>query len=186
MNAKQTTPIIATLAPAIATVAPPLLLIGGAAFFVWLLFGGDEKKPENEPEDFAPSRPPSSSPPNSGGNSVENRGTPANSGGKTSLTPAPSVPVSAPILASSIPAAPKIPVPPTVAAAKIQPEIPLPAQKRIISREDMAKIFNGGSRLTRKSAVAVLKALGFGKTAAYEALATNGRFHLGCNLRRTE
>ena len=77
---------------------------------------------------------------------------------------------------SSIPAATKISVPPTVAAAKIQSEIPLPAQKKIILREDMAKIFNSGNGLTRKTAVAALKALGFGKTAAYEALTMDGRF----------
>jgi hypothetical protein len=41
----------------------------------------------------------------------------------------------------------------------------------------MVKIFNGGTRgLTRKSAVAALKAFGFGKTAAYDVLSEGGRF----------
>jgi hypothetical protein len=35
---------------------------------------------------------------------------------------------------------------------------------------------NGGRKLDRKAAVAALKARGFGKSAAYEALAMDGRF----------
>jgi hypothetical protein len=176
MNAKQTIPIVAGLAPAIAAVAPPLLLIGGVVFVVWLLSDDKKKKPEILPA--ATERKPLPIPPDSGGNFAENRGIPASSGGKPNLTPAPSMLVAVPVPASSIPAAPKIPVAPLPAfpVAKIAPEIPLPAQKKIISREDMTKIFNGGSGLTRKSAVAALKAFGFSKTAAYKALATNGRF----------
>jgi len=41
----------------------------------------------------------------------------------------------------------------------------------------MAMVFHRGARsLTRKAAVAALKSLGFGKTAAYEALSADGRF----------
>jgi len=57
------------------------------------------------------------------------------------------------------------------------PEIQLPAQKKFIVRADMEKIFNGRTRgLTRTEAVSALKALGFGKTAAYAALSPDGRF----------
>jgi hypothetical protein len=52
----------------------------------------------------------------------------------------------------------------------------IPAEKKFISRQDMEQIFAGGRGLTRKSAVAALIALGYGKTAAYKALAINGRF----------
>jgi hypothetical protein len=41
----------------------------------------------------------------------------------------------------------------------------------------MAEIFQYGRRkLDRKAAVTALKALGFGKSAAYEALSIDGRF----------
>ena len=57
------------------------------------------------------------------------------------------------------------------------PPSPPPAPKKIIMREDMANIFQRGARaLTRTAAVAALKRLGFGKSAAYEALSANGRF----------
>lgn len=88
-----------------------------------------------------------------------------------------SVPTVIPAISAFV--ASKIPVPPpsTIPAAKIAPEIPLPAQKKTITRENMAEIFNhGGRKLDRKSAVAALKALGFGKSAAYEALLPDGRF----------
>jgi hypothetical protein len=46
-----------------------------------------------------------------------------------------------------------------------------------VTREDLTAIFNRGTRaLTRTAAVAALKALGFGKTAAYKALSMDGRF----------
>jgi hypothetical protein len=115
---------------------------------------------------------------------VLNRNIPPISVGKPSVPPIPSASVTA-VPVNSVPAlpknsvpVPKIPIPPPSAAPviKIQPKIPLPAQKKIISREDLAKIFNGGRGLTRKSAVSALKALGFGKTAAYQALEINGRF----------
>jgi hypothetical protein len=69
---------------------------------------------------------------------------------------------------------PIIPVPPLIIpAVKIASKIPPlpPIKKKFITREDLATVFQRGGRgLTRKSAVAALKALGFGKTAAYEAL----------------
>jgi hypothetical protein len=43
--------------------------------------------------------------------------------------------------------------------------------------QDLVAVFQRGARaLTRKAAVAVLKNMGFGKSATYEALSANGRF----------
>jgi hypothetical protein len=65
-------------------------------------------------------------------------------------------------------------VPPPPAPA---PQIPPPIKKKFVTREDMANIFQRGARaLTRTAAVAALKMLGFGKTAAYDALSEDGRF----------
>jgi hypothetical protein len=174
MNIKQVAPLAVTLAPTLGAALPPLLLIGGGvALLVWLFSDDKEKMPEAVPATTAPPRPALVVPSFSGGNSVQNRSIPANSGGKPTVMPAPAI-----VPASSAPAMPKIPVPPpsAIPAVIIPPEIPLPAQKKIISREDMAKIFNGGRGRTRKSAVAALKALGFGKTATYDALSEDGRF----------
>jgi hypothetical protein len=86
----------------------------------------------------------------------------------------------------NVPAVPSVPVPfiPKISAsAQISPvpvseELPQnpPAQKRrIILREDLAQIFLRGARLLyRIDAVAELQNLGFGKTAAYEALSPDG------------
>ncbi len=171
----QTKPLIAQLAPGIAAAAPLLLIVGGI-YVVAKLLGSDSGE---KSEGRAPEGKPLSIPPSSGGNFTENRGIRAGSAGKPNLTPASSPAAPATSHAISIPNAPKIPVTPlpTFTAAKITPKIPLMAQNKSITREDMAKIFDSGTRsLTRKSAVAALKALGFGKTAAYEALATDGRF----------
>jgi hypothetical protein len=62
---------------------------------------------------------------------------------------------------------------------KIAPQGPLPPpiKKKFVTREDMANIFQRGARaLTRTAAVAALKKIGFGKTAAYAALTPDGRF----------
>jgi hypothetical protein len=179
MNSKQTI-------PAIAKIAPPLLL--GVVIFLAVksLFSDDEnqkkpeapsadaetesrrKKPEPAPASAAPERPALVIPFFSGGNSVQNRSVPPNSGGKSNVTHAPA------------PTAPKIPVPPppsAIPAMKIAPQIPLSASKKFVTREDLAGVFQRGARgLTRTAAVAVLKNLGFGKTAAYDALSEDGRF----------
>jgi hypothetical protein len=165
MNAKQTIPVIAKIAPP--------LLFGVAIYYglKWLFSADDtEKKPET---------------------------TPANTGTEfrrkevetTVFHPIPAeipakpaaAPAFIPPFSASVPAPQKIvaqiPPPPVIPAVKTTPEIPIPAQKKFIMREDMAKIFNGGARgLTRTAAVAALKNLGFGKTAAYEALLEDGRF----------
>jgi hypothetical protein len=60
---------------------------------------------------------------------------------------------------------------------KIAPQAPLPPpiKKKFVTREDMANIFQRGARaLTRTAAVAALKKIGFGKTAAYAALTPDG------------
>jgi hypothetical protein len=146
----------------------PLLFIGLAVLALKAVFSSAaEKKPETAPA--APERKPLPVPPNSAGNGFN----PPYSAGKISA------PLPAAVPANSALAMPKIPVapPPIIPAAEIQPEITLPTRKKFITRADMAKIFNGGTLgLTRMSAVFALKALGFGKTAAYAALSPDGRF----------
>jgi hypothetical protein len=190
MSVKNAAPLIVTL-PALAELAvaaPPLLIfgaigVGGYFLLKWLCSDDKEKKPEALPASAtsvpAPPRP-ALRPLISAGNSAQNRSIPSHSGGNPNVPPAPSVSTSAIVPARPVPAVPKIPVPPTsvIPVVKIQPEIPLPAQKKFITREDMAKIFSGGRGLTRKSAVSALKALGFGKTAAYQALEIDERFAL--------
>lgn len=51
------------------------------------------------------------------------------------------------------------------------------AAARRVTREDMAEALAYGAKVfTRKEAVAALEALGFRKTAAYKALAEDGKF----------
>lgn len=73
-----------------------------------------------------------------------------------------------------------LPDPKKTNPAKFVPDYPQPPftdARRIVTREDLSAIFDNGSRtLTRTAAVAALKALGFGKTAAYKALSMDGRF----------
>ena len=89
------------------------------------------------------------------------------------------LPVSAP---PSLPVPPvqKIPVPapaPVLGIKTVFQAAPPPVKKRFVTREDLATVFHRGARsLTRTAAVAALKSHGFGKTAAYTALSTNGRF----------
>ena len=45
-----------------------------------------------------------------------------------------------------------------------------------IKIRDLMRIFSGATVMMRKSAVAALKNLGYGKTAAYDALSPDGRF----------
>jgi hypothetical protein len=60
---------------------------------------------------------------------------------------------------------------------KITAKIPPPIKRKFVTREHLANIFHYGARpLTRTAAVAALKRLGFGKTAAYSALLEDGRF----------
>jgi hypothetical protein len=174
MNTKQIAPIIAKLAPAIAAAGPPAIIIGGIAFFIWLLSDDDTEKPDNTPEKAAPLCPPLPVPRNSGGNSGQNPCVPSNSAEKIIVPPPrPSVPT------NSVPTVPKNTVlpPSVIPALKTAPEIPLPVRKKFITLENMATVFHrGANALTRKAAVAALRKLGFGKTAAYDALSPDGRF----------
>jgi hypothetical protein len=91
------------------------------------------------------------------------------------------VPVPAVIPPLSVAPVPKIPSPapmPVPAPPKIAAQIPLPPKKKkFVTREDLTAVFHRGERgLTRTAAVAALKNLGFGKTAAYMALSPGGRF----------
>ena len=53
----------------------------------------------------------------------------------------------------------------------------LKSQVRKVMREDLAEALDYGARVvTRREAVEALEALGFGKTAAYKALAEDGKF----------
>jgi len=184
MNPKQTAPLIATLAPLASIIAPaiPVLLIGGVIFFTLKrLFPDDEKekKPESAPAPSAPGRPALFIPSVSGGNSAQNRSIPQHSGGIPNTPSAPSAPAIVPL--SSAPAAPKSPVPPpsAIPAMKIAPQAPPPppVKKKFVTREDLANVFQRGTQsLTRTTAVAALKKIGFGKTAAYAALTPDGRF----------
>ncbi len=60
------------------------------------------------------------------------------------------------------------------------PPAPKPAAKaqaRKVTREDLAEaLAYGGRPFTRKEAVEALEALGFRKTAAYKAMAADGKF----------
>jgi hypothetical protein len=160
MNVK---PII----PVIAKVAPPLVL--GALIFLALkeLFSA-KKDTETKPE---------TSPANAEAESVRPIHTiPAEIPPKPVIVSFPSVPKSfiSPVSASLLDKIPvSVPDP-----QKITAQIPLPLLKRkFITRKDMETAFQHGARgMARTEAVAVLNGLGFGKSAAYEALSESGRF----------
>jgi hypothetical protein len=139
MNAKQTVPLIATLAPAIATVAP-VIIIGGAIFFTlkWI-FSDDEKKPETVPANSEAE--------------IQRK--------DTESTAFRHIPAEIPVKSVSVP----VSAPPT------------PIKKKFVTREDLATVFNHGTRsINRTAAVTALRKLGFGRTAAYAALTPDGRF----------
>ena len=161
MHAKQTVPLAVALAPVIAA-APPVIL--GVAF-VWLikrlLESDDQKQPEIDRKKAE--NPVSSEIPAIPSASLRGLSAPF-----AAVIPAPVHPVSS-FSANVRPVAPIIPV--TLAVT-----IP-PVGKKTISRADLAAIFDNGKRtLTRISAVAELKRRGIGKSAAYSALSSAGRF----------
>lgn len=87
--------------------------------------------------------------------------------------PTPVFPPAVPPLPTMIPLS-SAPVP---APKKIAAQIPSLRKRKRITRENMATIFRHGSRkLNLTTAVAELKGLGFGKSAAYGALSANGQF----------
>jgi hypothetical protein len=130
----------------IARVAPPLLLVTVAGLAIKSLFSVEEKKPETKSASKMPEK-------------------------STFISSIPLI---------SFPATSKIPPPAKISDIPILDDLPLnmPSQKRrIVLREDLAGIFRHGARsLYRIEAVAELQRLGFGKTAAYEALSPEGRF----------
>jgi hypothetical protein len=112
----------------------------------------------------------------------EFRQIPAEIPAKPAAVPRPAAPRVA-VSPPAVPAVPKIAAPVPVPAAVIVPKIvvssppPSPIKKKVVSREDMATVFQRGAKtLTRTAAVTALKSLGFGKTAAYAALSPDGRF----------
>lgn len=173
MNTKQTVPLAVTLAPVIA--AAPQLLIGGAIglgvvlLVKWLVTPDKDKQPDATPpkQDTEASRKPAET--------VVIREIPA----RPVVQPVPSVPrpPTPPAIIRPVPAAPLSPVAPIVKATSLA--LPQPAGKKFVTRADLAAIFDNGARaLNRKAAVAALKRLGFGKTAAYSALSPDGRFNV--------
>jgi hypothetical protein len=150
MNAKQTIPVIAN-------VAPPLLF--GVAIYYglkWIFSDDDtEKKPEAAPI-------------NTGSENNKNFST-------ASVIPVLIPPISIqPVPETSAPVFVPVFIPLTKSVAQLPP---LPFKRNVIMREDIADAFQHGARsLTRTAAVAALNKLGFGKTAAYEALLEDGRF----------
>lgn len=170
MNAKQTVPLL-TMLPTIAAAAPPLI-IGGAIFvgtlylLEWLFSNDDkEKKPEIKPPDTE----------------TEFRRKEAESAQKIPAFRTIPAEIPAKPAIVSVSSAPKPFIPPVSVAPvpKIPPTQapPPPIKKKFVTREDLAAVFQRGARaLTRTTAVAALKKLGFGKTAAYDALSPDGRF----------
>ena len=178
MNAKQTIPLVTTLATAIPAILPPLL-IGGAIFFAlkWLLSDDDkEKKPETVPVNAEAELRRKEAETNAF------RRIPAEIHVKPANVPVPRAP--RPVVPPpAVPSVPKVSAPTTAHTAVAVPKIVIqspslpPTKKKFVAREDLATVFQWGARsLTRTAAVAALKRLGFGKTAAYGALSPDGRF----------
>jgi type IV secretory pathway VirB10-like protein len=155
MNPKQTVPLIATGA-SLAAVAPALLFFAGVGLTLFWLLSDSKGKKLDTPTDAEK------------GNAAK----PALAAPLPTFTPAP-IPPPAPK-----PAPAPLPTPAAMPpAAPVAPPSVAPRSRRNVTREDLATIFNNGTRgLTRTAAVAALKALGFGKTAAYKALSMDGRF----------
>ncbi len=171
MNAKQTAPLLATLAPALVTAAP-ILLIGGAVFLVLnCLLSDDARKRNRKPRQRTPKR-------NAAGKRRKPpvfRPIPAEIPVKPAAVPVPSAPrvrcLRLPFrLCRKFPR-PRL-VPAAIAIPKIATQVPPPPiKKKFVTREDIAAVFHHGARpLTRTAAVAALKSLGFGKSAAYDGI----------------
>lgn len=180
MNPKQTVPLAVTLAPLIAA-APGLLILGGIfALAAWAFSGDKEKQLE-----AAPAAPPAENTQKPAETPVFRDITakpveffPVPSAPRVSTTPVTVWPVSTPPVPRSV-ASPAVlrPVPIVPIAKATPPATPQPAGKKIVTRTNLVTIFDNGARsLTRTAAVAELKRLGFGKTAAYSALSLDGRF----------
>ena len=167
MNAKQTAPLLATL-PALGAVPPVLIIAAIGLGLLWLLSDDEKKKlaaDANLQKSTAEAQKPTS-----GQAEVEIREIPA--AVPTRSVPDVTVPPSAIKSVLKI-----IETVRTPQKANIKPVQILSANEKSITREHLAFIFLNGTRmLSRKASVAALKNLGFGRTAAYEALSQTGRF----------
>lgn len=169
MTPKQAAPFLITL-PALAAAAPPIIvggLIGGAILLLLKALLSDSK--QTQPEAAAVEA------------STEAR-KPAETAVFRQIPAAiPAVKASAVLPAS----APRAVIPPPAVQLAPTASVPAPAPQKIvvlrpppppiknkfITREDMAATFHHGARsLNRTNAVAALKTLGFGKTAAYSVV----------------
>jgi hypothetical protein len=167
MNPKQTVPLIATLAPAAPAIVPfiPVLLVGGAIFLVLkCLFSDDEKtKPETMQTNAENQR-------------KETETTQKIPMFRTIPAEIPAKPAIVSVPSAQKPFIPQVSVAlvPTIPVTQTQPS---QIKKKFVTRNDLATVFQRGARaLTRTAAVAALKNVGFGKSAAYAALTPDGRF----------
>lgn len=158
--------------PAIAKIAPPLLL--GAVIFLAIkeLLSDDdtEKKSEITPADIKTENPRKEA------KTTVFRHIPAEIPVKPTIVPIHSA--NAPNFPSNVPPVANVPASVAKPVIKTVEQTPPPPTKgKFVTRGIMATVFHDGARgLTRTSAVAALKKFGFGKTAAYDALLEDGRF----------
>jgi hypothetical protein len=174
MNTNRTAPLNAARASAIVIFAILVFIVVAIFYLVISLFSGDKKKTKPN----APANTEAESPRKEAESTRENPEFRIFS----PEIPVKSVPVpSAPreiISQPAVPTAHKIISQAFASAVTTHPKSlvqPALIKKPGITREDMAKTFQPGA-LTRQAAVAKLKQLGFGQTAAYAALLPDGRF----------
>jgi hypothetical protein len=178
MNTNRTAPRNAARASAMAFFALLLLIAVTVFYLVKSLFSGEKKKTEAAPANAGAE--------NRRKETEATHKTPVfrNFSAEIPVKPAVAPVPSAPREITSQPAVPALHkiISPALASAvaphstnAMQTTITPPIKKPGITREDMAHIFHRGP-LTRTAAVAALKKLGFGQTAAYAALLPNGRF----------
>ena len=175
MNPKTTVPLLVTLAPIIA--AAPAMIIGGAIglgivlIIKTVLDGNAEQPPDTTPAkpEADVSRKPAETPV-----FRQRPASPPPSVSVPSVSPVAVQPTfRPPVSVATAPTASIVPQPPPQPLAA-----PQPVAKKSLTRADLTAIFDNGRRtLTRTAAVAALKRLGFGKTAAYAALSPHGRFN---------
>jgi hypothetical protein len=173
MNEKQTIPVIARTAPPLPMGV--VVMIGVAVFFALKWIFSAKKDTETKPEAM-----PGDAGAESSRKTAETtafRQNPAEISVRPATIPVPSAHVPAVIPPVSVPPVPKISASVPAPQKIVTQAPPPPIKTKFITREDMATVFQRGARtLTRSGAVAALKRLGFGKSAAYEALLEDGHF----------
>jgi hypothetical protein len=176
MNTNRTAPLNAARASAIVVFAILVFIVVAIFYLITSLFSGDKKKTKPN----APANTEAESSRKEAETTRENpvfRNISAEISVKPAGAPVPTAPreiISQPV----VPTLHKIISPAFASAVTTHPKgivQPAPIKKPGISRNDMAKAFRPGA-LTRQAAVAELKKLGFGQTAAYAALLPDGRF----------